>query len=205
MIFDKGYDISLWSILSADKKNRTEIIEFIKSIPQELLIKIRDGILQFKIHEQSKSDEEFDLYDSVDVDEETCFSFQLTGDGALTLSKDVTDKNDCDLPYNPVFELVLEDCSCCLDKEYFENFDDELLGTVLSDIKTTKNLMTCDEREYHLIKTPVGYLVAYNREDALIFKVFGKFINLSKMQNDLNVGDLDKIDKQKSLKKTIGK
>ena len=52
MIIDKGYDISLWCILSADKKNRTQIIEFIKSIPQELLIKIRDGILQFKIHEQ---------------------------------------------------------------------------------------------------------------------------------------------------------
>lgn len=92
MIIDKGYDIALWCILSADKKNRLKIIEFIKSIPQELLTKINDGILQLKKHEQSESDEEFDLYDSVDVDEDTCFSFQLTYDGTLRLSKDVRDK-----------------------------------------------------------------------------------------------------------------
>lgn len=201
MIIDKGYDVALWCILSADKKNRPKIVEFIKSIPQELLTKINDGILQLKKHEQSESNEEFDLYDSVDVDEDTCFSFQLTDDGTLRLSKDVRDKNDCNLPYNSVFEIILLDCLCCLDKEYFENFDEEWLGTVESDIKTTKNLITCNEREYNLIKTPIGHLVTYNRENALIVKAFGRFINLNKMPDDLNISDLDKFNKQKSLKK----
>ena len=154
-----------------------------------------------KKHEQSSRYEEFDLYDSVDVDEDTCFSFQLTNEGTLRLSKNVIDKNDWNLPYNPVFEIILLDCLCCLDKEYFENFDEEWLGTVESDIKTTKNLITYNEREYNLIKTPVGHLVTYNRENALIIKAFGKFINLNKMPEDLNMSDLDKFNKQKSLKK----
>jgi len=93
-------------------------------------------------------------------------------------------------------------CLSCLNKEHF---DDEYLGTVESDIKTTKNSIICNEREYNLIKTPVGYVVAYNRENALIFKASGRFINLNKMPNDLNISDLEKFNKQKSLKKTISK
>lgn len=201
MIIDKGYDIALWCILSADKKNRPKVVEFIKSIPQELFTKINNGILQLKKSEKSESYEEFDLYDSVDVDEDTCFSFQLTDDGTLWLSKDVRNKNDYNLPYNSVFEIVLLDCLCCLDKEYFENFDEEWLGTVESNIKTTKNLITCNEREYNLVKTPVGYLVTYNRENALIVKAFGKFINLNKMPDDLKINDLDNFSKRKLLRK----
>lgn len=205
MIFDKGYDFSLWCILSTDKKNRTKIIEFIKSIPQEFLNKIRDGILQYRIYEQNNSNEEFDLYDSVSVDKETCFSFQLTDVGTLRLSKEIIDKNDSELPYNPVFEIVLEDCLGCLDKEHFDNFDEEYLGAIESDIKTTKNSITCNESEYNLIKTPFGYIVTHNDENKFIFKVSSKFINLNKMPNDLNMAVLEKIDKQKSLKKKIGK
>lgn len=200
MIIHKGYDVALWCILSADKKNRPKIVEFIKSIPQELLTKINDGILQLKKHEQNESDKGFDLYDSVDVDEDTCFSFQLTDDGTLRLSKNVRDKNDWNLPYDSVFEIVLLDCLCCLDKEYFQNFDEEWLGTIETDTEV-KSFFTCNEREYYLIKTPVGHLVAYNRENALIVKAFGRFINLNKMPDDLNMSDLDKFNKQKLLKK----
>ena len=67
------------------------------------------------------------------------------------------------------------------------------------------NSITCNESEYYLIKTPFGYIVTHNDENKFIFKVSSKFINLNKMPNDLNVAVLEKIDKQKSLKKIIGK
>lgn len=36
MIFDKDYDTSLWFILKSDEKNRKEIVEFIKEIPEDI-------------------------------------------------------------------------------------------------------------------------------------------------------------------------
>ena len=44
MIFDRGYDASLWYIVKADRKNRKEISDFIKEIPEELLENIRIAI-----------------------------------------------------------------------------------------------------------------------------------------------------------------
>ena len=44
MIFSKEFDKSLWYILEADVENRNNIVNLIKSLPEDFIAKISDSL-----------------------------------------------------------------------------------------------------------------------------------------------------------------
>ncbi len=64
-MFDKNFDKMLWLILESDKENRNEIIEFLKSIPEDLIMSIK------KVLEDNPGF-------SKDIDGEPCFEQSVT-------------------------------------------------------------------------------------------------------------------------------
>ena len=47
MIFNNEFDKSLWLMMKSDIKNRKKIVDFIKSIPYELILSIRDNLIEY--------------------------------------------------------------------------------------------------------------------------------------------------------------
>ena len=47
MIFNSEFDRALWLMVKGDIKNRRKIIDFIKSIPSELILSIRNSLLEY--------------------------------------------------------------------------------------------------------------------------------------------------------------
>ena len=47
MIFNGEFDKSLWLLIKGDIKNRKKIVEFIESIPSELILSIRDSLIEY--------------------------------------------------------------------------------------------------------------------------------------------------------------
>ena len=44
MIFNDDYDASLWCIVKGDKKNRKQLVQFLRELPEELIWKIRETL-----------------------------------------------------------------------------------------------------------------------------------------------------------------
>ena len=61
MIFGKEFDSSLWQILKTDKKNRKAIVEFIKELPEELLEKIQEDVIEYRKQGSYKFDKRFEV------------------------------------------------------------------------------------------------------------------------------------------------
>ena len=189
MIFDRDYDASLWYIVKADKKNRKEISDFIKEIPEKLLENIRLAIKKSKNGEFDFDGETSDFYRCVSKNEpRVYYYFQIDEDGCLTITKSLYDGvNEDDL-----FELMLFPISPEYANE-LENFEEEWIGTVTNNIKTTHindkfDLIDCNESEYNIYNTPFGHFVGYSREifhgkrDIGIYKP----ISLRRMPKDIN-------------------
>lgn len=188
MIFDRDYDASLWYIVKADRKNRKKISDFIKEIPEKLLENIRIAIKKLKNGEFHFDEETSDFYRCVSKNNpRVYYYFQIDEDECLTITKSLYDGvNDDDL-----FELMLFPVS----QEYaneLENFEEEWIGTVTNNIKTTHiddkvGLIDCNESEYNIYNTPFGHFVGYSREifhgkrDINIYKP----ISLRRMPDDI--------------------
>ncbi len=189
MIFDRDYDASLWYIVKADRKNRKEISDFIKEIPEKLLENIRLAIKKLKNGEFHFDGQTSDFYRCVSKNDPRVFYyFQIDDDECLTITKSLYDGvNEDDL-----FELMLFPVSPEYANE-LENFEEEWIGTVTNNIKTTHysesaGLIDCNESEYNIYNTPFGHFVGYSREifhgkrDIGIYKP----ISLRRMPNDIN-------------------
>lgn len=50
MIFDREFDESLWLIVKNDRKNRMKVLEFIKSIPYEFILKIQNVLIEYNVY-----------------------------------------------------------------------------------------------------------------------------------------------------------
>ena len=189
MIFDKDYDAALWYIVKVDKKNRKEITDFVKEIPDKLLENIRVSIQKFKDGEYNSNDEKLDYYRcNSDNDPRVNYYFQIDDDECLTIKKSFNDDN--------IFELMLFPIGPERVK-YLDNFEEEWVGCVTNNIKTTHlgnqcELINCKEREYNIYKTPIGYFVEYNREILNGKKDIGiyKPINIKEMPKDIKRGNL---------------
>lgn len=189
MIFSKDYDASLWYIVKADRKNRKEITSFIKEIPEKLLENIRVSIEKIAKNEFDFDGETSDFFRCASKNEpRTYYYFQIDEDACLTITKAFYDGiNEDDL-----FELMLYPISPEYAKE-LENFEDEWIGTVTNNIRTTHiddkvGLIDCNENEYNIYNTPFGHFVEYSRE---IFNgkktvTFYKPINLKKIPEDIS-------------------
>ena len=165
MLFDKDYDASLWFILKSDKKNRKEIIEFLKDMPEVFLERIRESI------EQIKKDE-FD-FDGKDADYYKCHSrsdssiyyyFQIDKDNALTITMSYTNgSTDKEMLELMIFPMNLE----YVKKLGF--FEGEWIGTLTNNIRAKRissnaELVDCNENEYNIYNTPVGCFISYSRD-----------------------------------------
>jgi hypothetical protein len=198
MIFDKDYDASLWFILKSDAKNRKEIVEFIKEIPEELLEKIKESINKAKKEEFDFQDEFLDYYSCQSKnDPHISFYFQLDEDNALTLIKSHTDENTKE----DLFELVLFP----INKDFvkmLDFFEGEWLGTITNNIKTNRidekvGLIECDENEYNIYNTPIGNFISYSRrifDGKYAFSIY-KPVSLRRVPED--------IEKTKIFRKTM--
>lgn len=162
MIFDKEYDTSLFYIAKAKNKNRKELLEFIKEIPDELIEKIRIEIERAKAKEPESDDDNFYLSVS-EKDPDVVFSFDVDRmDYCLTILKERQDGKKI----SREFELMLYP----LDLENLKEFSsEEYLGSVSKDNKfsyISDDIQEIDveESEYYIHHFPIGFFVSHNKE-----------------------------------------
>lgn len=187
MIFDKDFDRTLWMILSADKKNRNRITEFIRSIPSELYQKIQKSISVYKEYESS---ERFDsgyldetlLSGNYETHDRILYWYELDDDfGSLELGYSVYNGEK----YEEAFELTLEPYN-----NKIEYFEDECIGNLDYDITESGYTSTCNEIEYNMVKTPFGIFVVSMLEDKNDKEKLGiNRVNLRNMPDEMFMTD----------------
>ncbi len=165
MLFDKDYDASLWFILKSDKKNRKEIISFLKDMPGVFLERIRESIDKIKRNEFDYDCEDYDYFECTSrSDSNLIYYFQIDKDNALTITQ--TYKNESS--NEDLFELMIfpVDLESVKKIGYYEG---EWLGTITNNLKTKRiadntELIDCNENEYNIYNTPIGCFISYSRE-----------------------------------------
>ena len=141
MLFGKVYDEVLMMILKVDRSSRNEIVEFIKSIPADLIKQIQKDATQFNPYTQLDHDK--DLFGEAFGEDGKCYSYNMTLEELeLSVSDErlSTYDNFC-LGLNNIFQYG-----------GLEYFDEGFLGHLESDEK---------EVEYNIYRTPVGYLIDF--------------------------------------------
>ena len=48
MLFDNNFDKTLWLLIKSDRRNRGKIIDFVKSIPDEFILMIQEGLVEYE-------------------------------------------------------------------------------------------------------------------------------------------------------------
>lgn len=195
MIFDKEFDKSLWMILSADKKNRNKIVEFIRSIPERLQEEIKKSISIYREYEMD--DDSVCLDDSLlngnyETQDRILYWYEYDDDfGSLELGYSVYNGER----YEEAFELTLEPCG-----NKIEYFEDEYIGNLEYDITQSGYITTCSEIEYNMIKTPFGTFVVSMLDDRNNKEKLGiSRVNLRNMPDEMFMTDLNNNDSVKRL------
>lgn len=88
MIFDNNFDKTLCLIIKGDRKNGKKIVEFIKSIPYEFILMVREGLVEY---ERYKIENE---RLSLDDRENKCFGEQIYNNIGELYSFNIDVKND---------------------------------------------------------------------------------------------------------------
>ena len=163
MIFDKEYDASLWYIVKANRRMGKKIVEFLRGIPTEAIIAIRNEIeLQKgnKVFEVPKchkfmSKTEPNVYYRFDVD-----GFDM----CLTITKSIDDGK-----MNPdLFEIMLFPTDLEL-LDQMEYSDEQFLGMIYNlvdfkDVYDDEQIGCGIETNYVLHHFPIGYFVSHTKE-----------------------------------------
>ena len=196
MIIDRDYDASLWYIIKSDRKNRKEIVNFIKELPEEFLKKMRlsiekSGKEQLNFDEPNLDFNEYsDHYTYPNKNSPGIYYYyqinQIKEKQSLTIVKTFYDG----VKEDDIIELKLFPINLEYAKE-MNNFEEEWIGNVTTNIKTTHIDDTvvsikCDYSEYNIYNTPIGYFIGYSK---VILKGRGQIIiykpiNLNKMPED---------------------
>ena len=169
MIFDRNYDNILWLLIDGDKNNRDIIINFIKSIPSELLIKIQEAILEYNNYKLDKENKDYvgfngDMYDK----NGNLYSFNIDDDSdVLRLSRSTYNYGK----YYNDFDLVLSSYN---DIDQLSGYSKVILGYLSYNYKhviydNSVCLGDCTTINYDLVKLPFGSIVVSFNED-LLFK-----------------------------------
>lgn len=200
MIFDKDlYDRSLWLMLKTDKKNREKIIKFVRSIPRELREQIKKSIYIYK-EKIKDNDELFDVDDdrlsgNIENSRHVLYWYNISSlDGSLSLGYSFLNEDK----YYDAFEMKLIPYDDLYQLKYF---DDEWIGTIDYDITTTESMTTCNEKEYNIVRTPLGdFVIAMleDRSDRNKYEI--SRINLKKMPEEMFLKDFDG---EKNIKRLI--
>ena len=177
MIFGKEFDSSLWQILKTDKKNRKAIVEFIKELPEELLEKIQEDVIEYRKQGSYKFDKCFEVEVTKDNKQH---KYEVDFFDGLQITKYI--KND---------EYYVEDFQLSLVDFYFPEktcFEEEWLGHVSRKDPFDKEL-DCIYTEYNIVRTPFGriityFIAEYDRID------YTKYIGFPKPPKDLKIKSL---------------
>ena len=202
MIFDVGYDQSLWCILKGNKKKRRKIIEFINELPEEFINMVKEGIKKYKLLNnegvfEKILDDDFDL----EIDERSnvrgdfktsdgvLYFYDIDEEGILYLSKDVLNGKS----YETVIEVKLSPEGV---KEFseFENYEGLELGYAVTKITyISDTLIKSNDSEYGLVKTPIGPIltVSHSLFGGRYIVDLGRRINLNDIPEDITKEKLE--------------
>ncbi len=186
MIFDNDYDNSLWYIVKADKKNRKELVDFLKEIPEELFDIIRKAIKEINggYLEDTNDPISFrykcknsDFYYDCNID-----SFDM----GINIEKGIDDGK----MGKPLFYMILYPTNLEQLKE-IEIGDEMWIGSI-SNVANCEyladNMQQTDEieTEYNIRHLPIGYFVSCAKYSDKREYMYYKPISLKKIPNDLN-------------------
>lgn len=191
MVFGKGYDNSLWLMISADKKNREELVGFIKNIPAELYDIIHEKISKYEGYVKNKvkfcDRDEKHLFGEYRAVNGLLYRYGISSStGALELIAYATYNNI----ESVVFSMTLFPCEDYrqldfLEGEYIGDFSYEVCPSYDVCFGMTK----ADKVRYRLIKAPIGYVVYYSSDNSLI-KNKSKGVDLRRLPSEMYLQEL---------------
>lgn len=217
MIFGKDYDLALSIVLKCEKKYIEELINLLDELPKELVnqIHIATSLIENKGEYSKLTTEEQKMMNGlVECMDGICFSFDIdVYDESLCISK--KKKHDILNVYNPLYELTLKRYSYddYYDLEFFEDEDvasierDIDVGDINISSDSIVSMISCEEIEYNIRKTPFGWFIFScidDKNDRVITKV--SRINLKKilsLQEQLGYNNYKKMFMPKVRKRKI--
>lgn len=159
MLFNQGYDNSLWLILSGDKKNRDLILDFIKSIPQKLYEEINNYFLEGKIEKK--------LFGVV-KEKKFIYTYSINPQNKQLYIERYMIKQGY---YSEIFTISLF--------QYDNNIKESIsIGTISYAItnEDNQNIIDSDKIDYSLVKSPFGiFLKKYCEYSLIIQTTFSSF------------------------------
>ena len=186
-------DKSLWLILSAERENRDKIIDFINSIPNELKLLIKDRMNLYEDYKKTGEKKLAYLCGEYNTQDDLLYFFEID---TYFKEIDMGCKKSNGYVYEDVFRLTLS-----LDDELLliRNFDKKYIGRIEYDIYTENvdgicSIKSSSENTYSLVKTPIGYMILYSRDDDKGVKKYYQRIDVSNISEKLNMEDIQDID-----------
>lgn len=162
MIFDENFDKLLWLMLAGNEKNRENLVSFIRSLPQEIYMKINSVIYdckeefeKFLSGEVSKCNDRRRVRDRMISSDGYIYEYEFNYDGFLDFKMwrwkgcYVEEKFELFLSANTV--SILNNMS---------NFERIYVGSFYcNSIDYEKSSVIQSNDQYYLVKTPIGYIV----------------------------------------------
>ena len=183
MIFDLEYDKSLWMMLSVNRNNSEKIISFLESIPNELLVNIREKLNEYKNNKFfNNNNNNNGMYGEVNKEDEYLYFFNIdVVTGELTIGKCIYQYgvyfNDFLLKINVNNDYKLGEISF----DYIKEVSDKVLFT--SD---------CTTYVYELVNLFSKKIIVSSNGSKTRFGL------ANSMPDEYNMNDLNKFVKKKS-------
>ena len=190
MLFGEGYDFALWQIIKTDKKNREEIISFIKEFPKELYGKMQDDLIKIEKRKETHipGKGNYEIFSNIVEKNNKIYQYQIDEFfESLKITKFIRNKNFL----KTVFEIELQNINLN------QLFDEGEIGYLNHNIDNKENN---EKIEYNLVTTPVGSLIYYNIGDKAKIKI--KYLAKTDAPKDLETKDLERCIKSKKLLRT---
>lgn len=185
MILGYGYDSSLWLLMKNDKVNRKAIVEFIRNIPEELYLDIKDKLSTINDYREGKikvvdKNKVYDFGSFRKEDKVYYYKINLYNYG-LTLGFGVFNG----LSYNKRFEINLYPSNNLENNEEYT-----FIGSIqpcCNYYGITKKLFICDRIFF---KTPYRFMELHS---SLSEKTNIGIVNVNRIPKELDYGDLYKL------------
>ena len=177
-MFSEEFDRSLWLMLGSDKNNREDIVNFIRSVPNELYQQIYIQLDKYEKYEESNIDildrEDICLYGNCNGKYDLRYYFVVD---MIQNSLTIGVGNNIDMNFIKSYEITLYAKSRYNSVDLFSS---QILGNIINhtdDVKT----------EYELIDGLLGKMVVYSNNGSLKkYKKVSKNVDNLQLDNLLN-------------------
>ena len=168
-MFNQDYDRTLWLMLVSDKEGRQRLCEFIRDIPYEAYEQINQIINLYR-----KNGE----VGTVNISKMTnsglgklCFYAHIFEDGELSLlvrkyqtMDKITNVSEYSLSLMPVDMMYLQNMPFISSDRYIGEVNDNIRNVVVDSYDQNSFCEISYEKEFDLIRTPVGYFIKVNND-----------------------------------------